>query len=214
MACYDYVDSMVDVTFEEKERLSMYNDYQWWGSCYRITAFDPSIYFCWNTFIRLCGERLNINRKFFGITVIVMDEKLYIGVVEQDKTYSIDIEQIICNLPVKNNIEQCSCSIYGIAGSHYHIDPEPYLISYMLTFTHYDHSMWFADGCIDCITASFQWEEIMYHDMTPSIGVSLKQCNDITGEYYDEIDPEINFDDERTMGMIHHRGDLILRLIR
>lgn len=207
---FAYIDSLREVDIEvvktgddldglEEDELAL----KW----YEVMAFDPNIYFCFETFRDLIYEHVEGDSDAIA-DMRVIGDRMFVGL-----TYNYDwggASYEMETLLTKNLPEICSCDI--IEYPHYHLDPEPYLISYLIYLSsslEEDYIAYINGGRLHKFDRVFNWGIIDHKKVEDSIEVILEQCNDID---HDELRVEhymIDFGDEETMNSIYDRGEIL-----
>lgn len=193
MECYDYAESLKKIG----------------KNVYEVTAFDPEVYFCYNTFMELMikrfGRRMDsIRVSFEGKPVDRM--KIYI---RHDPYWGEGFGEIIDG--VHQEVEEtplCNCDVSD--REHHHIRLLPFIFSYLLNPEMEVCSM--LDGTLLDFPADWvDFCAIKTIEHLQSIEEILDECNRVQHKqkiyYFDEM--EVDYHDGETMNAILDRKDVI-----
>lgn len=214
MACHDYIESLVKLTDDEIEDLGIPKAHDW----YEVTAFDPDAYYCHYTFSTFLYLHPAMNYKPNDkITMRFAKDRMFVANIRKFGrrglyNYEWDFYTLKIKL-IDLYMYSDSCRCGGESVVHYHIEPKPYLVSYLLCYA-MGHNLKYLDigsgMIINNMRGLFELDEIVNVDAGIGIEEALYQCNDVEEFYYD-YNTEVDFESEKTMNAIHLMKEVIVR---
>lgn len=207
MTCYDYANSL-ELIDED---------------LYEVTAFDPDLFFCYDTFEREVRRLLHLYDDFQVVRPIfkgIPISRMYISTeaiwnCRSHKWASLNeaISTDSFHFAISGRGKSIHCNCEGYLVSHIHVDPRAYILSYLIrellakdTTRHWISGETWLHNAKDWIDKT----RIEIINSMPSIEESLAECNTIESisRVYDNF--EIDYYSESTIDAITDRGQLVL----